>query len=56
MSIMVFTMGLMPLGVLPVGLVVDLVGIRPTVAALAVGMLATSTWVLASQKRVRELA
>ena len=55
MSIMVVTMGLSPLGVLPIGLVADLVGIRLTVGTLAVALLVAASLVLATQKRIRDL-
>lgn len=55
MSIMLIIMSLVPLGVLPAGLMVDLVGIRWTVGAFGLGLLVTGFLVLISQKQVRTL-
>ena len=55
MSILVFSYGLMPLAVLPAGVAVDLVGIRPTVGVLGVGLVVMATLVLAGQKSLRSL-
>ena len=55
MSIFMMNWGLMPLGVLPAGLAVDLIGGRSTVGILAVTLLVVSLVVLVTQKRLRAL-
>ena len=55
MSIFMMNFGLMPLGVLPAGLAIDLIGAQATVAVLGGLMLVTSTLLLVTQKRLRQL-
>ena len=55
MSIFMMNFGLMPLGILPAGIAIDLWGGQETVAILGGLMLATSTILLVTQKRLRQL-
>jgi MFS family permease len=55
MSILLMTFGLIPLGVLPAGLAIDIVGSQAVIGALGVAMLATTTVVWFTQKELRRL-
>ena len=55
MSVFMMNFGLMPLGVWPAGLAIDLIGGPATVAILGLAVLATTTALLVTQKRLREL-
>ncbi len=55
MSVFMMNFGLMPLGVLPAGAVMERFGGQPVVAALGVLLLLTTAVILVSQKRLREL-
>ena len=54
-SVYTMSFGLTPIGVLPAGFAVDLIGIGPTIAVLGAIMLAVSTLVAATQKDLREM-
>jgi MFS family permease len=56
MSVFMMNFGLMPLGVLPAGFLMESLGEEATIAILGAGMLAVATMVLVTQKRLRELA
>lgn len=55
MSVFMMNFGLMPLGVLPTGLLADYIGPQPAIGLLGVLMLITATAVILTQKRLREL-
>lgn len=55
MSVFMMNFGLMPLGVLPAGIVSDLLGGRAAVAMLAILLLAFTMVVLVTQRRLREM-
>ena len=55
MSVFMMNFGLMPLGVLPTGLIADFLGIRVAVAILAVLLLATSSVIATTQTRLRQM-
>ena len=55
MSVHTMNFGLMPIGVLPAGLAIELLGGRVTVAILGVAMIVVATLLLATQKRLRDL-
>ena len=55
MSVFMMNFGLMPLGVLPTGLLADYVGPQPAIGLLGVLMLITATTVILTQKRLRQL-
>ena len=54
MSVFMMNFGLMPLGVLPIGLAAEFIGGQASVGILAVLLLLTTTVVLVTQKRLRE--
>ncbi len=54
MSVFMMNFGLTPLGVLPAGVVADLLGGQVAMGILAVLLLATSSVILVTQKRLRE--
>ena len=56
MSVFMMNFGLMPLGVLPTAVMVELVGGRASVGLLAALLLLTSLVILVTQKRLREVA
>ena len=56
MSVFMMNFGLMPLGVLPLALGAEAFGPQAAVGALAVLILATSAFFLATQRRLREIA
>lgn len=56
MSVFMMNFGLMPLGVLPMGLVADRLGPQVAIGVLALLLLATTAVILATQKHLRELA
>ena len=56
MSFFMLNRGLMPLGVLPTSILMDAVGARVAIGILAVLLLAFTTLILATQKRVREMS
>jgi MFS family permease len=55
MSVFMMNFGLMPLGVLPTGLLADYIGPQPAIGLLGILMLITATAVILTQKRLREL-
>jgi MFS family permease len=55
MSVYAMTFGLMPLGILPAGLAMDAWGGRTAALILGAAMLTTTTLVLVTQKRLRDL-
>ena len=55
MSLLVMSFGLMPLGVLPAGFAMDLLGPEKTVGIMGGAMLAVAVVVLLSQKKLRAL-
>lgn len=55
MSVFMMNFGLMPLGVLPTGLLADYIGPQPAIGLLGVLMLITATVVILTQKRLREM-
>ena len=55
MSVFMMNFGLMPLGVLPTGLLSDYAGPQPAIGLLGILLLITATLVLVTQKRLREL-
>jgi MFS family permease len=55
MSVFMMNFGLMPLGVLPAGLLIDYFGAQIVVGILGVLMLITTTVILVTQKRLREM-
>ena len=56
MSVFMMNFGLMPLGVLPLALAAEAFGPQVAVGALAVLILVTSAFILATQRRLRQLA
>ena len=56
MSVFMMNFGVMPLGVLPAGLLMERLGEEATIAILGAGVLVVATVVLATQKRLRDLA
>lgn len=55
MSVFMMNFGLMPLGVLPTGLLADYIGPQPAIGLLGVLMLITATVVMVTQKRLRNM-
>ena len=55
MSVYMMNFGLMPLGVLPMGMAIDVIGAPTVVAFLGLCMLAVTTVVLLTQKRLRSV-
>ena len=55
MSVFMMAYGLMPLGLVPAAIVTELMGAQVAIGALAVLLLATSTTILLTQKRLRDL-
>ena len=55
MSVYMMNFGLMPLGILPASLIAQLASGEAAVATLAILLLATSTAILVTQRRLREL-
>ena len=55
MSVFNMNFGLVPLGIIPVGFAIDILGARETVGILGVMMLAAFALTLITQKRLREL-
>ena len=55
MSILMLMWGLMPFGVMPLSVAVDVIGGRETVGFMAAAMLAVFSLVLVTQRRLREL-
>ena len=55
MSVYMMSFGLVPLGVLPAGLAIDLLGSRTTVAILGAAMVSISLLLLATQRRIRSM-
>ena len=56
MSVFMMNFGLMPLGVLPLALGAEAFGPQAAVGALAVLILVTSAFILATQRRLRQIA
>ena len=54
MSVFMMIFGLMPLGVVPGGLAIELLGGQAAIAILAVGLLVVSVVLLITQKQLRE--
>ena len=54
-SVVMMNFGLMPLGVLPAGIAIDLLGVQAVIAIMGVAMLAVTTLVLVTQKGLRQL-
>ena len=55
MSVFMMNFGLMPLGVLPMGLVADWIGGQAAIGIMAVLLLATTAAIFATQKRLRAM-
>ena len=55
MSIVMLMWGLMPLGVIPLSVAVDVIGSRETVGFMAAAMLVVFSLLLVTQRRLREL-
>ena len=55
MSIIMLMWGLMPLGVMPLGVAVDAIGGRQTVGIMSGALLVIFSLVLLTQRRLREL-
>ena len=56
MSVFMMNYGLMPLGVLPAGVAVEILGGQTTIGILAVLLLITTAAILVTQKRLRDMA
>lgn len=55
MSVFMMNFGLMPLGVLPTGLLADYIGAQPAIGFLGILMLITATVIVLTQKRLRQM-
>ena len=56
MSVFMMNFGLMPLGVLPTGFMIDYLGPQFAIGVLAVLLFAVSSYILITQKRLREMS
>ena len=56
MSVFMLNFGLMPLGVLPAGTAAEYIGGQAVIGILAVLLLAVTTFILVTQKRLRDMA
>ena len=54
-SVYTMSFGLLPIGIIPAGFAVDLLGISYTIAILGLGMLAVSIFVFFAYRDLREL-
>ncbi len=55
MCVFMMNFGLMPLGVLPTGFLIDYLGPQFAIGVLAVLLFAVSSYILITQKRLREM-